>query len=120
MLVIKTPREIAFTLASYRYSFQDEKDLQDGVAAALADNQLPFTRECALSKRDRPDFFLSQLGLVIEVKIKFPRSQVLRQLFRYAEYPQVQSLLLLTCRSCHGVPERMNAKPLFVVNVGRL
>lgn len=107
-------------LGSYRYSFQNERELQDGVAAALFDNQVQFARECALGKLDRPDFFLPHSGMVIEVKIKFPRSQVLRQLLRYAAYPQVQSILLITSRSCHAMPDQLNAKPVLILNIGRL
>ena len=111
---------IARTLASYRYNFEDELDLQNGIAAALSSNLLSYEKEYRLGEHDRPDFFLPSIGLVIEVKVKFRRAEVLRQLLRYAGYPEVKSLLLVTSRSCHGVPDSLNSKPALVLNVGRL
>jgi hypothetical protein len=117
----KRLRSIVSVLAGYRYSFQDETELQNGVAAALATYPtLNFQREYRLSALSRPDFFSLTLGLAIEVKIKFRRTEVLRQLHRYAEYDVVRAILLVTTRSCHMIPEHLNSKPIFVLNVGRL
>lgn len=113
-------------LASYRYSFQDEFELQAGVAAALKQNAIRFEREFRMyhadlhGKWDQPDFFLPTFGLVIEVKIDFAQSQVIRQLDRYAAHAIVLAILLITSRSCHGMPSSINSKPLRVLNVGHL
>lgn len=107
-------------LSTYRYSFEDELELQNGIAAALAANDIPFEREYRLDKKDRPDFYCPGSGIVIEVKIQFSRTQVLRQLHRYTSHSEVRSVLLVTSRSCHGLPEYLNGKNIVVLNVGRI
>lgn len=106
-------------LSSYRYSFQSETELQEGIEKVLIP-LIEYKREYSLGEAGRPDFFLPSIGVAIEVKIKFSRSEVLRQLHRYAKCEQIKSLILVTSRSCHGVPEYLNSKRVYALNVGRL
>lgn len=115
-------REIAIAAAqvitSYRYSFTNEVELQDGVATALLEAGIPHEREVRLSPRDRVDFLIEP-GIGIEVKeIAQSPSKVLRQLARYAESDRIVALALVTARSQHmALPSEIGGKPLVVVNL---
>jgi hypothetical protein len=116
------PREMAITAAqiitSFRYSFTNEIELQDGVATALFEAGIIHEREVKLSSRDRIDFLIPP-GIGIEVKeIAQSPSKVLRQLHRYAESDRIVALALVTARSQHIVlPSEIGGKPLVVVNL---
>ena len=75
------------------YGGRCETQIQARVAAALGAAGLVFERECRLSGRDRPDFLVGG-QVVVEVKLKTPRSVVLRQLGRYAEHDRVEAIVL--------------------------
>ncbi|OHU47177.1 hypothetical protein BKG82_26330 [Mycobacteroides chelonae] len=98
-----------------------EKQVQKRIEKALAASELEFEREFRLDARDRPgrersqdrpDFFVGGC-VAIEVKLKTPRTQVLRQLGRYAEHGQVKAIVLASTSFTtlkdmqvviHGVP----------------
>ncbi len=110
-------RGLASMLASYRYSFSTERELQDGVEQAVRRHGLTFKREHALSARDVIDFMVIDVG--IEVKVGGSFAEVARQLHRYAAFDQVGALILLTCKQSHDMPGEINGKPVLVVNVSR-
>lgn len=56
-------------------------------------------REHVLTRADRIDFLLGRVG--IEVKVKGSSADVTRQLWRYADSPQIDGLLLVTTRREH-------------------
>ncbi|MCA2247582.1 hypothetical protein JF729_07195 [Mycobacterium intracellulare] len=87
--------QILAALQGRIYGGLRETQIQDRVGAALAAAGLVFERECRLSERDRPDFLVGG-QVVVEVKLKTPRSVVLRQLGRYAEHGQVEAIVLAT------------------------
>lgn len=95
----------------YRFAFANEKQLQDGIERMLAAENVAFEREHRLTAKDRPDFFLPNSGIVIEVKIKGATNDVLRQLYRYAEHEQVKAIILVTSRGRHQLPITMHDKP---------
>lgn len=103
-------------LRSHRFRYQDEADLQRGIAEALA--EYGPEREVRLSADDRIDFVLWRVG--IEVKIKGGISPLTRQLLRYAQSPDVDALVLVTSRRQYALqlPRVLNGKPLHVVDVG--
>jgi hypothetical protein len=99
-------------LAGRTFGGRSEIEIQDRVAAALTDAGVGFERECRLSERDRPDFLVGG-QVVVEVKLKTPRSAVVRQLGRYAEHPSVAAIVLASTSfttlrnmrmTIHGVP----------------
>lgn len=86
-------------LAAGRYSFGNEDELQLAIADRLgAGTDWSFTREHALSKADRIDFWMFTAGIGIEVKVRGGMSALIRQLHRYAQHPDVRGLLLVTSK----------------------
>lgn len=111
-----TPEEICAALRGVQFHFCDERELQDGIAQRLAASGIAFLREVILSPGDRIDFLVDRIG--IEVKVDGSISQVLRQLWRYAQRPEISSLILVTSRAKHGpTPPAMNGKPVFCVHL---
>jgi len=103
-------------LRAHTYRVASECDLQDAVAAVLA--EIGPVREW-IHGRDRPDFFLD--GVAIEVKIDGSLSALTRQCHRYAQIGEVAAILVVTNRHrLAQLPEEMNGKPVRVVMVGSL
>lgn len=111
-----TDAEVLGLFNRVRFSVVSECELQIAVAKVLGSHQVEFEREFRLSGRDRPDFLLSS-GLVLELKTKGSGESVARQMSRYAEYPRVTSVALLTTRRSHmtWVPQKLKEKPAYVV-----
>lgn len=107
--------EIMRTLSCHRFKFKTEAELQVGIMSVI-ERVTETIREHRLSDTDRPDFFLPQLGLAIEVKTKGAATAVLRQLSRYASHVQVQSILLITSRIqlATTIPDTIEGKPVRV------
>ncbi len=58
-------------------------------------------------------------GIGVEVKTQGALNAVIRQLHRYAHYPEVTELVLLTTRRRHGqVPRELNGKRVHVIFLG--
>lgn len=111
--------QIATLLQSYRYNFADERTLQDGLEHVIGQHW-EYQREYELSTTDRPDFWLPEFGIAIEVKIGGPTTAVIRQLHRYASHEEVNGILLVSTCMRHRVPETMNDKPVMKVYLSRL
>jgi len=111
-----TPEEICAVLRGVQFHFCDEKELQDGIAQRLTASGIEFLREETISPGDRIDFLVRDCG--IEVKVDGSLSQVLRQLWRYAQRPEISSLILVTSRAKHcPIPPAMNGKPVLYVHL---
>jgi len=109
-----TPEEICASLRGVQFHFSNEKELQDGIAQRLTAPGIAFLREVVLSPGDRIDFLVDRIG--IEVKVDGSLSQVIRQLWRYAQRPEISALILVTSRAKHGpIPPAMNGKPVLCV-----
>lgn len=105
--------EIAEILARYRFAFNSERDLQDGIARAFETAGLSFHREAPLSAEDTPDFLCDDVA--VEVKVKGSVADVTRQLHRYAQHAEVSSIILVTTKAAHTrVARVMNNKPIHV------
>lgn len=105
--------DVALTLASARFSWASEKDLQDGIEQLLREKDLEYQREVQLSN-GVIDFMVGDVG--VEVKIKGQLKAVLSQLRRYAADPKVASLVLVTGRlQLTSCPPTINGKCLTVV-----
>lgn len=82
---------LTILLRKYRFRFVTEKDLQDGIAAALDEAGILYSREKSLGKPDRPDFIVGTVA--IEVKIKGSLADLLRQVSRYASHDEISAVL---------------------------
>jgi hypothetical protein len=118
-----TSAELARALQGYAFHFTDEKQLQAGIAQALADLKVEFLAEVSLTPGDRLDFLLPADGIGIEVKTNDSKggaalSSVTRQLWRYAKLDAVKELVLVTTRSKHrDLPPDILGKPVHVVYI---
>lgn len=117
-----TPAQIAELIGSGRYDLTDEKRCQADIATLLAAS----VPECAVRREhaarlgpyDIPDFLIDG-EIVVEVKMRGVQGgAVLRQLARYAAYPQVTALILVTNRALN-LPAAVAGKPLLRVSLGR-
>lgn len=97
--------EIYDILSGYNYRFSDEKRLQEGIAAALKEHKVEFTKEYTLKKGVRIDFLVKG-GIGIEVKVDGSVMAVNRQLQQYALHEAVTGILLVTSRGTHNQVER--------------
>jgi|SRR5271157_2996630 len=107
---------IAAAIDRWQFHYSNEWELQAGVAKVLADLEILFRREVTLGPKQRIDFLLPDDKIGIEVKVDMSLAGVTRQLWHYADSPQIEALILVTTRNTHrGLPEEMKGKPLFVV-----
>lgn len=107
-----------------RFNLTTETHTQLEIARLIAQTWPAVTcsREHRLGPGDRPDFLVDER---IVVEVKGPRHRAgptLRQLLRYAAYPQVEAIILVTARAM-DMPPRLEAEgrslPLTVINLGR-
>jgi len=103
--------ELINILNTYRFRYASEKDLQDGIEEALQTNGIDYLREASISAANRPDFLVG--GIVIEVKIKGSLPALLRQISRYVEHDDVESILVIgTPRWIPSVPKALSGKEI--------
>ena len=108
---------VARAIASRRFRFAHERELQEGIARALADESIAFTREARLGDAGCIDFLCNE-GIGLEVKVGGPLAAVTRQMHRYACRDEVRALLLVTSRrALDRLPETMMGKPVRVVHL---
>lgn len=107
-----TPREVFYALSTLSGSYSEEGALRDAIAGVLGDAAV---REAVVGPRERIDFLVGKMG--IEVKVKGSRSEVTRQLFRYAECEGIDEILLVTTKMQHSLrmPSSMLGKPVAVI-----
>lgn len=97
-----------------RLPLHDEKELQRSIAVILP---LPlFEPEYELDERNIIDFFGGGIG--IEVKINGSKRSIFNQCNRYCQFPVIKEFILVTNKSM-GLPETINGKPCYVVNLGK-
>lgn len=99
-------------LAAFLFHFTNEKELQQGIETALLGGGFAIRREVHLAVGDVPDFIVAP-GVCVEVKIAGGLSALTRQLHRYAQHAEVESILVVTSKATHcGVPALLNGKPV--------
>lgn len=104
-------------LSQYEYPLGSELALQNHVEEVLKAEGVAYKREHRFSATDRIDFLATEIG--IECKVKGGPSDVLSQLLRYADRPEVSSVILLTTRHTHRFPmQELRGKPFRVLWVG--
>jgi hypothetical protein len=107
---------IAALIRQHRFPLNDEKATQAALAEVLAGAGIAFEREVRLSPGDIPDFMLPG-GIVIEVKLRCPRRQVIRQLERYAKHERVTGFILVS-NTAMSLPD-IDGKPVQFVSLGQ-
>lgn len=99
-------------LSGYKFNFNDERALQDGIETVLVTGNFEFKRELHISKKDRPDFVLAN-GIAIEIKVQGTQSQFLRQASRYLLDQQISELILIgTPYWINNIPPSLHGKPI--------
>lgn len=136
-----TAEELHALIKSRRYSTTNEAELCGEIEELFRDRGVEYVREATLvaayratgwaarvsevARRraqlnrterhgDRIDFLVGRIG--IEVKTRHSRTEVLRQLDRYAQSDKLDSLMLVTTRAQHrDAPDELRGKPLALV-----
>ena len=97
----------------------DEYILQNQIASLLQANDILFDKEYKLGRGNRVDFLTAD-GIAIEVKKGKPnKASVLRQLQRYAEYEEIQGIILVVETSL-TVPHDVAGKPCRALGLQKL
>ena len=123
--ILTTAETVATVIASHRYRFNREDQLQEGVAAALTSCGFTVAREVALTGADRIDMLVGRTYLPggsvgVEVKLRGGVADVGRQLLRYAHSPLIDELVLVTPKPAHAAfHHTIGGKPLHVVVIGQ-
>jgi hypothetical protein len=108
--------KIIAAVESHSFDTSTEKYLQEGLAVLFKNLGIPFAREVQLTKTDRIDFLIGNLG--VEAKIKGRKTAVLRQLHRYAQHESIHELLLITSRlQLANVPKQLNGKAVHIATL---
>jgi hypothetical protein len=106
-------------LAAGRFDLSTEARTQADIDTLFAGSFGPgaYAREHRLGPKDRPDFLVGG-AIVVEVKhFRASPLPTLRQLARYAAYPQVEAVILASGRTVAAPPD-LRGKPLVVVSLG--
>lgn len=100
-------------LGRFRFNYSSEDDLQRGIQAVLLKENYAFEREMRLDDQSRLDFLVDG-EIAIETKIGGSAAQLMRQVSRYAQHESVKSILVVTNRASHMLPQSFNGKPIVV------
>lgn len=113
-----TGKEIADLVRRYRFTYRNEAELQDALAAMLEDADYDVEREVRISDRDRLDLMVGRVA--IEVKTKGSPVNLARQLQRYAHSDLVEEIVLVTSRPQHEafLGAEIAGKPVEVAWIG--
>ena len=84
-------------LDRYRLPVEPEAMLQEAIAIILRDNGIPFAREVKLTSTDRIDFMVCD-SIGIECKCNGSALALARQVGRYEDSKQLQSILVVVTR----------------------
>ena len=113
-----TTTRLAQILSSARLIFHSETELQQHLASLLAEAGFSFSREHALSRRDRIDF-LVEPGVGLEVKLGGSPAPIVAQLARYAVHTDIAELVLVTTSLRHKAcfPREIGGKAVTCVHL---
>lgn len=103
-------------LSNVKLPCETETALQSAIEQAFLAEKIEFTREFVLDKKNRVDFF--SRGVALEVKIKGAAKSIYRQIERYASFPIVTDIILVTSKSL-GFPATIDGKNCYVLRTGR-
>ena len=111
--------ELVRTLSQYRYPIGSESEFQAGLELVLQTHGIRYIRECNLGREfGRVDFYLPEFCTGVELKVKGGPSEVVRQLHRYCQSPEIRAVVLLTSRQrLARMPASINGKPLVSISL---
>lgn len=92
-----TPHELCLLLEQRLRGLGGEAHVQAAIERLLIQEKIAHGREVTLSKFDRIDFLVGDIG--IEVKVAGGLGALIRQLTRYSKSNRVASLVLVTTKS---------------------
>ena len=95
-----------------------EMEYHSEIANALTNADIIFEHEKLLAKGARIDFLVNGIGIEIK-KNKPVKSQLIKQLSRYALCNEVQGLIVVTQRAI-TLPAFINEKPVYVLSLQSL
>lgn len=114
-----TVGQVLEALEAFRFTYDNEIELQSAIAMAFADRHVPYEREARLGPDLKIDFLIPG-GIGVEIKIKGSPSDVARQLLAYANRPEITCLILVTARAALSrLPGSLLGKKLYVVPLWR-
>lgn len=97
----------------------DEYEIQNKIEKLLNKSGVSYRKEHRLAPRNRVDFF-TESGVAVEVKKGKPnRMLAIRQLERYASFPEVKAVILVVETSLK-VPKTVNRKPCISFGLHKL
>jgi hypothetical protein len=103
--------QIVEILSQYTFDPSSEMRMHAGIADLLTANNFDFVTEHQFSRKDRIDFFIQKLGIGIECKIKGGELPLISQVLRYAQYPEVKEIIVVTTKP-YNLPLTANSKPV--------
>jgi hypothetical protein len=99
-------------IATQQYDLTSEQLVQSKLEQALKEASIDHVREFSFDKKDRIDF-LVEGSLGIEVKLAGSLTQVTRQIHRYVQHDQLETLILVTSKpQLAKVPKILNGKKI--------
>lgn len=110
--------QILLSLRRIRISPSDyEYDLHKIISQRFDEDGISYAREYVLGRYSRIDFFISGIG--IEVKKGRPnRTNVVKQLSKYAEYDEIKYIIFVAERSVE-LPSIINGKQCTCITLSR-
>ena len=108
--------DIVGLLSRSRFRLNREKATQADIEECFISHGVVFVREARLSSEDIPDFVVGRTA--IEVKLRGAKREIYAQVNRYAQYDEIDDLILVT-NVAMGMPPAVKGKPVYVVNLAR-
>ncbi|WP_411691010.1 hypothetical protein [Acinetobacter gandensis] len=95
-------------VASHKYRYSNEKELQKCLEELFIAKNIPFEREVRLSNKDIVDFVVElDIGRIgVEIKIDGARNSLLRQISRYLGHESITAVFVI------GSPYWLNNLPI--------
>ncbi|MGH8075643.1 MAG: hypothetical protein ACREO4_16455 [Lysobacter sp.] len=92
-------RQLRELLQAHRFTFRDERQLQEAIASVLDEAGIRYEREKVITPVSRLDFYLPQCRIGIEVKVQGAAAVAWRQVERYLGHADVDGVLLAASRA---------------------
>jgi hypothetical protein len=96
---------------------ESEKNLQNQIYLRLAKEIKMIDREVHLDKSNIIDF-VADSGVGIEIKLKGSKKEIFFQCERYASFPAIQQLVLVTNKAM-TLPATISGKPCYTINLSK-
>ena len=114
----KTILKISNAFDEVMIDVSSEDEVQIQIEELLTGLNISFKREKKLSNKDRIDFFLTELNIGVEIKIKGSATSILRQCERYCKRGEIKALLLISSKFM-GFPKELNKRPCYFIGLSK-